>query len=400
MTSPVSYILVSLTLTSAIIAVTFFIAWRTLGEKQYALSWCLAMVAATVQWFCNLQMYSFRDFASYWLTVGALAVVVMTLGLKGHAQRTESTWLPRNLWPFAIIVYLALIWITLGWQHVGLANAFLPGVSAATLFISAAMIVHHREKTRPAEWGAAAMITLVGVVQLAAAAIAFQQGPGGDQVYRDLYMHFNFMTLPAGYTGMAIFILFMMASDLSAEMKELAVRDQLTGLLNRRGFGEQGATAYSFSRRTGRFVSIVMTDIDRFKEINDEFGHAAGDAALCHFAKLLKADRRAEDVVARVGGEEFAIVLPGANLERALDIAEKLCKQLEKSPLLVDGKPLAMTASFGVATISARDKSLSDIVVRADRALYRSKRAGRNRVDLESSQRMRLPDPAPEAAGS
>ena len=69
MTSPVSYILVSLTLTSAIIAVTFFIAWRTLGEKPYALSWCLAMVAATVQWFVNLKMYAFRDFASYWLPI-------------------------------------------------------------------------------------------------------------------------------------------------------------------------------------------------------------------------------------------------------------------------------------------------------------------------------------------
>jgi len=400
MTSPVSYILVSLMLTSAIIAVTFFIAWRTLGEKPYALSWCLAMVAATIQWFCNLQMYAFRDFASYWLTVSAFAIVVITLGLRGHCQRTESTWLPRNLWPFAVIAYLGLVWITVVWQHAGLANAFLPGVSAASLFVSAAMIVHHREQTRPAEWGAAVMIALVGIAQVVTAAIALQQGPEGDQVYRDLYMHFNFMTLPAGYTGMAIFILFMMASDLSEEMKELAVRDQLTGLLNRRGFSEQGAAAYSFSRRSGRFVSIVMTDIDRFKEINDEFGHAAGDAALCHFAKMLQADRRAEDVLARVGGEEFALVLPGANLERALEIAEKLCKQLEKSPLLIDGKPLAMTASFGVATISVNDKSIADIVVRADRALYRSKRAGRNRVDLESSQRVQILDPAPEVAGS
>ena len=400
MASPVSYILVSLTLTSAIIAVTFLIAWRTLGEKPYALSWCLAMVAATVQWFCNLQMYAFRDFASYWLTVGAFAVVVMTLGLRGHCQRTGNAWLPRNLWPFAVVVYMALVWITVVLQHVGLANAFLPGVSAASLFLSAAIVVHHREQTRPAEWAAATMIALVGVTQVAAATIAFQQGPGGDQTYRDLYMHFNFMTLPAGYTGMAIFILFMMASDISEEMRELAIRDQLTGLLNRRGFGEQGAAAYSFSRRTGRFVSIVMTDIDRFKEINDEFGHAAGDAALCHFAKLLQADRRAEDVLARVGGEEFALVLPGANLERALEIAERLCNKLEKSPLQADGRPLAMTASFGVATISASDKSIADIVVRADRALYRSKRAGRNRVDLESSQRIRTLEPAPEAAGS
>ena len=82
-------------------------------------------------------------------------------------------------------------------------------------------------------------------------------------------------------------------------------------------------------------------------------------------------------------------MLPGANVERAMDIAENLCSRLERTPLDINGKALAMTASFGVAMISARDKNLSDVVIRADRALYRSKRAGRNRVDLESSQRLR-----------
>lgn len=389
MTPPVFYILVALTLTSAMISVTFFIAWKTLGKKPYALSWSIAFLAATLQWLFNITMSIFPNFASYWLTVNGLAVIVITLGLKGHCQRTGCRWLPGNLWPYAGLVYLAVVWITAVLQHVGLAVAFLPGVAAITLFASATMIIRHREETRPAEWAAAIMITLVGLAQLATATVAFMQGPDGNTAYRDLYMHFNFLTLPAGYTGMAIFVIFMMASDLSEEMKELAIRDQLTGLLNRRGFTEHGAAAFSFSRRSGRYVSVVMTDIDRFKEINDEFGHAAGDRALRHFASLLEADRRAEDVLARVGGEEFALVLPGANVERAMDIAENLCSRLERTPLEVNGKPLEMTASFGVAMISARDKNLSDVVIRADRALYRSKRAGRNRVDLESSQRLR-----------
>ncbi len=392
MTSPVFYILVALMLTSAMISVTFFIAWKTLGRKPYALSWSLAFLAATGQWFCNLAISVFPNFAAYWLTVNALGVVVITLGLKGHCQRTQCRQLPANLWPFAAVVYFAVVWITVMQQHIGLAVAFLPGVAAATLFLSSYMIVKHREHTRPAEWAAAITIFVFGIAQLITAGFALMQGPDGNQAYRDLYMHFNFMTLPAGYTGMAIFVIFMIASDLSEEMKELAVRDQLTGLLNRRGFGEQGAAAYSFSRRTGRHVSVIMTDLDRFKDINDEFGHPAGDAALRHFAGLLREGRRAEDVLARVGGEEFALVLPGANLERALDIADTLCAEIEKAPLKFEGQSLAMTASFGVATISAKDKSINDIVVRADRALYRSKRAGRNRVDLESSRLMRRPD--------
>jgi diguanylate cyclase (GGDEF)-like protein len=135
-----------------------------------------------------------------------------------------------------------------------------------------------------------------------------------------------------------------------------------------------------------------MTDIDHFKDVNDKFGHAAGDAALAHFAELLMTDRRMEDVVARVGGEEFAIVLPGTDLAGSIEIADELCEGLEATPLVVDGADIVMTASFGVATISNKDSCLTDVIVRADRALYRSKRAGRNRVDLESSQLMRTAD--------
>ena len=120
--------------------------------------------------------------------------------------------------------------------------------------------------------------------------------------------------------------------------------------------------------------------------------HAAGDTALCLFSDALRDMRRTEDILARVGGEEFAIVLPGTGLPDAIRIAERLCTRIEATPMQVDGKELPMTASFGVATISRTDECLTDIIVRADRALYRSKRAGRNRVDIESSQILRKAD--------
>ena len=121
-------------------------------------------------------------------------------------------------------------------------------------------------------------------------------------------------------------------------------------------------------------------------------GHAAGDLALVHFADILKIQRRADDILARVGGEEFAVILPGTNLKDATQIADDLCLRLESSPFEVDEISHVMTASFGVACLSSKDTCLSDVIVRADRALYRSKRAGRNRVDLESSQYMRAVD--------
>ena len=388
MTSPVFYILVALALTSAMISVIFFMAWKMLGGKPYALSWAIAFLAATCQWSFNLASGLFPDWATYWIIVNTFSLVVITLGLRGHCQRTNCRHLPQNLWPWAAVVYGGVVWSTVIQPHIGISTAIVPGVGALTLFASAAIIVSHREVTRPAEWAAAISMVLFGIAQLGAAVVGLMQGAAGDPVYRDLYLHFNFLSLPAGHTGVAMFVIFMLASDIREEMKDVAVRDQLTGLLNRRGFNEQASKAYSMARRSQQPVSVIMTDIDRFKFINDEFGHAAGDNALCHFARILAVGRRAEDVLARVGGEEFAIVLPGTSLEAALQIADGLCVLIETSPIKFDGKTLPMTASFGVATISSNDTCLSDVVLRADRALYRSKRSGRNRVDLESSQLM------------
>jgi diguanylate cyclase (GGDEF)-like protein len=312
--------------------------------------------------------------------------------LRGHCQRTDCRILPKNLWPYAAAIYVVIVWFTIVEKHVGLRTAILPAVGAITLFLSALMIVRHREKPRPAEWAAAVTMVLFGLSQIAAAFVAVLQGASGNDAYEALYANINYLSLPAGYTGVAMFVIFMLASDLSEQMREIAVRDQLTGLLNRRGFAEQTERAYATARRTDRPISVIMADIDHFKSINDEFGHAAGDNALCHFAKILKVTRRADDIFARMGGEEFAIVLPGTVLEEAIHISEDLCRLLKEAPMIVEGRSMPMTASFGVATLSLNDSCMTDAVIRADRALYRSKRAGRNRVDLESSQLMRGTD--------
>ncbi|MGI9205356.1 MAG: GGDEF domain-containing protein [Woeseiaceae bacterium] len=388
MSSPVIYILVALTLICAVISVTFLMAWRTLGEKPYTLSWSIAFLAATFQWALTLMPNWFPNVETYWLTISALSMAMITLGLRGHCQRTECKKLPQNLWPWSTVLYLIVVWTTVFEPHVGISTSLIPGVAAVTFFLSAAMIIRHREVSRPAEIATAITMVIFGMAQLAASVIAFMQGAVVDIFLREIYTHISFMSMPAGYAGIAIFVLFMVASDLSEEMKELAVSDQLTGLLNRRGFSERAAMAYAASRRTGRPVSVIMTDIDRFKQINDDFGHSAGDVALCHFSDFLQANRREDDVTARVGGEEFALILSGADLTEAVRIADELCDRIQATPVDLDGRHLVMTASFGVATISEKDTCLADVVLRADRALYRSKREGRNRIDLESSQMM------------
>ena len=388
MFSQVFYILVAMMLASATLSIIFYLGWKNFGKKPHALSWSVAFLAATFEWFFNLTADYFPSAETYWLTVNALALVVVTLGIRGHCQRTDCKRLPNNLWPYAAVALAVVTWATVVDPHVGIRTALVPALAAITLFLSASMIIRHREKTRPAEWAAAISIMLFGVSQGIAAGMAAMQGAGGDAAYQALYIHYNFLTLPAGYMAMGMFVIFMLASDLSEQMIEIAVHDQLTGVLNRRGLTEQGSSVYAMARRTDAPVSVVMTDIDRFKRINDSHGHAIGDDALCHFAEILKEGRRGDDILARVGGEEFALVLPRTKLKDAVKIADQLCARIATSPMVINGEDWPMTASFGVASVSAKDTSLSDTIIRADRALYRSKRAGRNQVDLESSQMM------------
>lgn len=392
MLSPVQYTQLSLLLTSLMISIIFFLAWKSLGRKKHALNWSLAFLASTVYWGLVMAEDLFPSFEANWLTANAFGFALVTLALQAHCQRTNCKFLPRHLWPYGLACYGVVVWATLVGKHGGFAIASLPFVGAISLLLSAFVIVRHREEPRPAEWAAATLMTVFAITQVVSASHLFSHGSDIITVSQAMYEYPSFLAMPAGFIGMAMFVVFMLASDQAEEIKEIAVRDQLTGLLNRRGFGEQAVRAFAIARRTDQPISVVMSDLDHFKGVNDEYGHAAGDAALEHFANLLTDGRRAEDIVARMGGEEFALVLPGVELEKCMEIADSLCTRLATTPLVVDGRAVEMTASFGVAMIAERDSTLTDVIVRADRALYRSKRAGRNRVDLESSQFMRAAD--------
>jgi len=386
------YIIFSLMVISAVLSLTFFMAWKNFGRKPHALTWAAAFLAGTLQWLCTLNYDAFPGQEAYLLTENAFSMALVTLGLRGHCQRTNCKRLPKNLWPYALAVYAFLAWHVLVDPNVGIRMTVVPAFAALTLFMSTYMIIRYRERTRPAEWAAAIAISVFGATQVGSAALAFMQGVAGDESIQAAYSHFNFLTLPAGYVTTSTLIILMMASDISAKLKKMAIQDELTGLLNRRGFHEYGERAFSAARRASLPLAVIMTDIDRFKYINDKFGHAAGDTALAHFARLVSDTRRQEDVIARVGGEEFALLLPGTDLRDAMAIADQLCERIGSTPLEMTAVGLPMTSSFGVAAISEKDTSLDDVVLRADRALYRSKRAGRNQVDLESSQLMRAAD--------
>ena len=168
--------------------------------------------------------------------------------------------------------------------------------------------------------------------------------------------------------------------------------DHLTGLVNRRAFFEAAELEVQRWQRQPRPLSIVMVDADHFKRVNDAHGHAAGDAVLRHLAAGLSATFRTMDVVARIGGEEFVVLLPDTTLDGACAVASRLCQCVADHAVEVDGKSIRYTVSAGVATMDDSVAGVTDLLKRADTAMYAAKAQGRNRVER---WRAELAAPAP-----
>ncbi|MFY0990107.1 sensor domain-containing diguanylate cyclase [Halomonas sp. C05BenzN] len=177
-------------------------------------------------------------------------------------------------------------------------------------------------------------------------------------------------------------------------VQRLIGTDMLTGALNRRAFFEQGEAVLALAARHGRRVPLAMLDLDHFKHLNDTHGHAAGDLALQSFAMRCRECLRPYDLFARIGGEEFAVILVDSDPEQARDILERLREAVEGIELEVDGTAIRFTVSVGL-TILEPDGSLDRALSRADRALYRAKREGRNRIrgPVEAGQSATSGDP-------
>ncbi len=164
--------------------------------------------------------------------------------------------------------------------------------------------------------------------------------------------------------------------------RELAGQDDLTGLPNRRTFREHYARVVSRSYRFREPISILLVDVDRLKEINDRWGHMAGNAALVHVARLLRDRKRTEDLAARWGGDEFVLLLPGADDAAAVRVARAILRAAEKA--ILKSPPITVTVTIGIASGVAPSPS-HDYFEAADAALYEGKQAGRNQLRLRTT---------------
>lgn len=170
-----------------------------------------------------------------------------------------------------------------------------------------------------------------------------------------------------------------------AEVQAIATTDALTGLCNRRAFLARMADELARVKRHEQLeTSVLMLDLDHFKQINDAYGHAAGDVVLQHFGTILAGGLRHEDSAGRIGGEEFAILLPATDTEAALAFAERLRGLVAAARISWMGMPLQITVSIGITALRAGDSDPGAALARSDRALYEAKHAGRNRVLVDA----------------
>lgn len=185
-------------------------------------------------------------------------------------------------------------------------------------------------------------------------------------------------TMINGFWPLALALL--VGQRLEGQQRRLARTDPLTGILNRRGFEDRMEHELARSRRTGETVSMLLLDIDLFKRINDLFGHQAGDYALVRFAGRIGDNLREIDSFGRLGGEEFAVLLPATSHAKSFEAAERLRNSIAGMEFKADGKPYTMTISIGVASNDSDGNDFAGLYGEADRRLYAAKETGRNRV--------------------
>jgi two-component system, cell cycle response regulator len=323
-------------------------------------------------------------------------VIVITLAsvaLAGHRHVAPSVWLLAAAFTVSALTvisytYLATMndyvdgdWLNLGWQ-----------AEAVLLCLAAVCALRHQEndgQLTPLGRDLAMVPVLVGVFSalLFAAADGLRHG-----MSRDL------LTVSAAVViGLVVrFVLSVAdtrraAERLNAALREqerLAVTDGLTGLHNRRFFEEVLRLETERALRGDGRLALLVTDLDHFKHVNDAHGHQSGDAVLVEAGNRLRRALRGSDVLARYGGEEFVTILPDADRETALEIAERCRRALSRAPILLpSGRRVTVTGSFGLALLAPdRDapgpRDAAALLRRADRALYAAKDAGRNRVQL------------------
>ncbi|HEY6896526.1 MAG TPA: diguanylate cyclase [Rhodocyclaceae bacterium] len=360
-----------------LLAIGNLIVWRQTRD-QTVLWWAagdMAMMAAASM--ALLPQLPGDDVASYALM--ALAPCGFWCGiryfLRQAPKHTPSAWAMAAL--ALLLSTMAAIWLARS-EGNSLALMAIATVSAACAY---ELLGRQHSLAKGASRFVGALFAFNALFFFALAYLLAVANPNAGAVLRPLQLAISAesLILLIGWN----FGVVMMAMQRYLGMAiELATHDDLTGVLNRRAFGERARQQLLLSERGGPPPSLLALDLDHFKLINDNHGHGAGDAVLCEFVRIAQTCLRGSDLFGRIGGEEFAVLLPLTGASGALALAERMRQELAATPIDYRGESLRITVSIGVAEHGRHLKDLEGLLHAADTALYRAKHRGRNCVEL------------------
>jgi diguanylate cyclase (GGDEF)-like protein len=349
--------------------------------------WLLGAVLMPVGFLLLVQ----GDRDSTWLLVlahgvsaAALASSAMALRMFHSVPQRRGGLAAATLLVVLVSYYFTVLQPSVHWRTVVLAGLYatLMGASARALFRR-----HGPAGRIPGVTGGvfvlgAALMVVRGSIELFAAHPAQSLFPAEPTTALALGL---FGVLPLLST---VGFLLMCTERSQAELERAAHVDYLTGICNRRAIEDLARRAIAAARRHGMPMAMMIVDIDHFKRINDEFGHECGDLALVESVRRLRESLRTEDLVGRLGGEEFVAVMPNTDGDAALAAAERVRQAFADAPMVIGGHEVTVTVTAGVAILTAEDQHFSNLLRRADRAMYAGKNAGRNQVMLDGGSPM------------
>ena len=358
------------------VAARWFAAMCPIGVAHYVAEWGIP---------------SFDDPFLLALSAFSLSLAALLCIAAGLAERYRRRWLLPVL-AGVLIFSLAAFPFIYGLPRASLVRQFAyqaPYVIA--MAIAAAIVLSARERGK--------LDTALGLM-LAIGALHFLTKPliagmvGGigatpQDYVTTTYALYSQAIAAVLIVALGLMLLGVLIRDMLTKITEQSETDTLSGLLNRRGFEERAMAMIDAMTRAGLPVSVVIADLDHFKEINDTHGHATGDRVIAGFAKILREATAEPHIVGRIGGEEFAVLLPGVDQGSARLFAEGVRNAYSYLPIEGIGAGWKLSASFGVASLMPGER-LNELLLRGDRALYQAKDAGRNCV--------RLADGAPRLA--
>ncbi len=367
-------LLLAIGFVGAALSATLFGAWLAARSEGFLVTWSagtvLAVAAAVVY-----DIYVRTPHIALAMAAFSLLVLGLSVSLGAAVQFRRGT-LPRRRVAVAAGISLAVVLPAFGLGYDGLAMIAGNAVAAALLIAIGYEYWKARREARLSITALSAIYSVIGIsfALCAAALIAdgtLVVGRAPDNWAEDL----SALVSIAGLSGIGALSLALNQARLARRHRQEAITDSLTGLLNRRALFE-----FHGDKVVPPNTAVIVFDLDQFKAINDRFGHAVGDAVLVRFARTMRQFARASDTAVRLGGEEFALIMPRATAEMARLLAEGI-RTLFASETIVSGRnEFHCTVSAGVAIAGRGGASFDEIFRLADDALYLAKREGRNRV--------------------